>query len=991
MYGYFSSDATKFSWTIYEIQTLPLEGVEVFFIQIEENTYCVVAKLGTGIPCYCDSDINVTLHFDNDGSDYTFDTVIPYGTSGLTIQNIGLPFSYGTSIDVPNGATLKYLPVSIGDYVNFVDGDYVDFSLVIDPNIKQIDILSSIAKKFNLVLIPDPNNGYNIRIEPYDYYIGTGQIHNWSDKISYDKGFTVEPALNYIESQIKFTDQEDNDEGNKLFKESNNRIYGQNIYYGPTAFKSQEKIIDTIFGPELIRKWDADNTNNISLPLGINYVGSNQQGYTQGDAYVNWIYKGVKTKPKLFWWLGSFNPFLDSALEVYNASNYWTTYEAYVSNTSGSTFTKFDRVPVISHTMPMGNPDSNKINNDTQCILFNSEYPSDEIGVQTFNTYTENDAFSTFYQGRVSNLYNPNTRVLTGYFNLNYSDIKNLEPQDLIKINEQFFVVSKIEAFNLTNRELTKVELVQFNNRPKQYVDRYFEYYYCDNPSVKYKFKTDFTNPNLLDSNFGWSIYYDHQIGNLSSTASGFTSTFRYVQNFSTTVYTPYYIYEISADDYVSSSATSWDCDTLHNYIYNTEQYGPFQYSMPTFWLNSTSTQTGTNLFADCASFATAASTYGILTGSSTYFGTTLCPSPTPTPTHTPTPTPTPTPIPTVNIEVDYYWRDASNLMNQTVNISYEPFGLLGTVTFNTVSGHTHFGPIGMQFNPDLISNQKSYCLSTTGTTSQVQNVSNLYVNNVFQGSPTSNTNGIIPVCPDLNATSSAGFLYTSVVANDNLRWELDDAFVGATHIKYDVNSLSSYPGTGSTLYDISGMPYNATLYNSPTYTSGLTSPDYLTFNGTNQYSVTPFNGQSDATYSVGGWVSIPTPGLDNFIIVRGEYESYVLCTRTGKFAVTVYTDVQHGAIGTTSIVSNQWYYVIGVYNHITRRAKIYVNGQLQRNNEVVGYGIAPSSTGWTLGYNQKFATYSNVNISTMDIYQYEISSSEILNNFNSTKSLYGY
>lgn len=616
LYGYFSSDATKFSWTIYNIQTLPLAGVEVFFVSISGEVYCVVSKLGTGIPCYCDSDINITLNF-NTGS---IDTVIPYGTSGLTINSGGSTFISGSSSDVPNGSTLKYLPKAVGDYVNFVDGDYVDFSLVIDQNIKQIDLLSSIAKKFNLVLVPDPNNGYNIRIEPYDFYIGTGSIHNWSDKISYDKGFTVQPALNFIESEILFTDQEDNDEGNKLFKDSNNRIYGQNTYYGPTSFKSQEKKIDTIFGPEIIRKWDSDNVNNIGLPLGINYVGSNSQAQSGTSINVNWQYKGVKTKPKLFWWLGSFNPFLDSALEVYDASKYYTTYQVYVSNTSGTTATKFSNIPVISHTMPMGNPDNNKINNDSQCILFNSEYPTDDIGVQTFNTYTENDAFSTFYQGRVSNLYNSNTRVLTGYFNLDYSDIKNLQPQDLIKINEQYFVVSKINEFNMTNKELTQVELVQFNNAVKTYTDRYFKYYYCDNTSVVYKFKTDFTNSNLLDSNFGWSVYYDHQIGNLSSTASGFTSSFRYIQGTNTTVYTPYSIYEVSKQEY-DASGLDWSNDSLHNHIYNDETNGPFQYSMPTFWLNSGSTQTGTNLFTNCAAFASAASTYGITVGSSTYFG----------------------------------------------------------------------------------------------------------------------------------------------------------------------------------------------------------------------------------------------------------------------------------------------------------------------------------------------------------------------------------
>ena len=635
LYGYFSSDNVKFSWTIYEIQSLPIEGVEVFFVPEGTDVLCVVAKLGTGIPVFCDEDINVRLFYFNDYTYeyYPVDAVIPYGTSGITVSDIGLPFVYGESSQVPNGTSLSYLPKAVGDSVTFVDGDYVDFSLVIDQNIKQIDLLSSIAKKFNLVLIPDPDDGYKIRIEPYDYFIGTGVVHNWTDKLSFDKGFSVQPALNFIESELFISDSEDSDEGNAQFRKSNNRIYGQNIVYNPTDFKSQRKEITTIFGPQLLRKWDADNTNNISLPLGINYVSNSSEA--QGNQ-VNWQYNGVKTKPKLFWYLGAFNPFLDVVGETYDATYYYKTYVAYISNSSGDTFNQFDRLPVISHTMPMGMTDRQKINNDSQCILFNSELPVDTtIGVQPYNTYTENDAYTSFYQGRVSNLYNPNTRVLTGYFDLNYSDIKNLQPQDLIKVNEQYFVVSKINDFNLTNRELSQVELIQFNNSPKTYTDRYFQYYYCDNPSKIYKFKTYFTEPNLLDSNFGWSIYYDHQVGNLSGQTSGFTSSFKYVQGFSTTVYTPYTMYEVDEATY-NTSGIDWDSDTLHNHIYDDEIGGPFQYSMPTFWLNSGSTRQGSNLFTNCDNFYSTASTWGILTGSSTYFGVALTPTPTPTPTITP-------------------------------------------------------------------------------------------------------------------------------------------------------------------------------------------------------------------------------------------------------------------------------------------------------------------------------------------------------------------
>jgi len=650
LYGFYSSDNTKFSWTIYEIPVLPPEGVEIIFVQDGSKAYAVVCKLGTGVPCYCSTDINVSFEiYDPYGEYYYYqDEVIPSGISGKTLTDT-YDVVGGTADVTVSPGPLSYLPKPVGSSVQFVDGDFVDFSLVIDQNIKQIDILSSIAKKFNLILIPDPNDPTNIRIEPYDFFIGTGVVHNWSDKISFDKGFTVQPALDFIESQIIFTDAEDNDEGNKLFKTNVNRTYGVNNYYGPTSFKSNEKKIQTIFGPELIRQWDTAGTApnaNINLPLGINYVGSSSEQPSGNSTKVTWTYKGVKTKPKLFWWLGCFNPFLDIVGETYDASKAYKTYLTFISNSSGSTYNQFDRIPVISHTMPMGLSDADKINNDSQCILFNSELPTDIIGVQTFNTYTENDAYTTFYQNRVTNIYNPNTRVLTGNFDLSYSDLKNFSPEDLIKINEQYFVVSKIEGFNLTNRELTKVELIQFNGAVKQYPTRYFMYDYCDGLNdCTFKFKTDFTNPSILDTNFGWSIYYDHSVGSLVGQTTGFTSTFKYIQG-STTVYCPYNMYEVDEDTY-NSTGSDWTNDTLRNNIYS-QPYGPFQFNMPTFWISSDSQRQGTNLFNNCDEFYTTATTWGITTGSSIYFGQCIQNTPTPTPTKTPTGTPTPTPTQTI-------------------------------------------------------------------------------------------------------------------------------------------------------------------------------------------------------------------------------------------------------------------------------------------------------------------------------------------------------
>ena len=650
LYGYFSSEATKFSYKINTIQEFAPEGVELITLVTGGNANVYVCKVGTGIPCYSLSDINITVitEYPYESIQYELPATIKAFTTGTTVNLGGDDYveTRTNSFATISAGPLKYLPQPVGTSIPYTDGLPVDFSQVIDINIKQIDLLGSIAKKFNLVFVSNPDNPIEIEIEPYDFYIGTGTIYDWSDKISYDRGWSVEPALNFVESQLTITDLEDSDEGNKQFKQRNNRVYGSNIVYNPTDFKSQEKNIETIFGAQLIRKWDDVNTNNIGLPLGINYVANNQPA--SGGSVVEWQYTGIKTKPKLMFWLGGFNPFLDIVGETYNQSNF-PTYKVYVNNSDATTYFTSDKIPVISHTMPMGLSDAvkNSYNgNDSLCILFNSEQVTDIEGtIRTYNTYTENDAYNKFYNNRITNIYNPNTRFLSGFFNLKYNDVKLLKPNDIIKIQEQYFSWNRISDFNLTQREMTKVELVQLNVNPQEYPTRYFIYSYCNGGDC-YKIKTDFTNPNLRDTNFGWSVYYDFQVGSLSGQTSGFTSTFVDIQG-GFPKYVPYSMYEVTKEQYDSTICASSDCgDTLLTYII--DNGGLFSSAnMPTFWVNSGTTITGINVFNNCTEFNSTASTYGILTGTSTNHGGSLCPTPTPTSSSTPTPTPTSTPMPT--------------------------------------------------------------------------------------------------------------------------------------------------------------------------------------------------------------------------------------------------------------------------------------------------------------------------------------------------------
>jgi uncharacterized delta-60 repeat protein len=383
--------------------------------------------------------------------------------------------------------------------------------------------------------------------------------------------------------------------------------------------------------------------------------------------------------------------------------------------------------------MPMGLADQYKINNDSLCILFNSEQPTDTIGVQTYNTYTENDMYNTFYKNRITNIYDPNTRFVSGYFDLNYAEISNLRVNDVIRINEQFFIVNKIEDYNLTNRELTKVELIQFNVSPQTYPTRYFTYQYCDNSNYCYKLKTDFTQPNLLDTNFVWSNYYDHQVGLLTGSTTGFTST---IYNFNTgsfqVEYIPYTMNEISEDSYNNLDCYDITCDTLMNKEYSNslDRLGVFR----PFW--ESTGYTGANVFQSCSTFNTARSSYGIITGSSLTYGETPC-------------------ISTIEYIISGSNPDAHTLTFSSSSMQFPSTGTSVTFSGYTTSGTTFTRNLGTQIIPahnlqktGTFIAGSNLCSNITGDTSTYY--FELYKNNVLIGTSSSTSEYMNSSCPSV-------------------------------------------------------------------------------------------------------------------------------------------------------------------------------------------------------------------------------------------------
>jgi hypothetical protein len=217
--------------------------------------------------------------------------------------------------------------------------------------------------------------------------------------------------------------------------------------------------------------------------------------------------------------------------------------------------------------------------------------------------------------------------------------------------------------------------------------------------------------------------------------------------------------------------------------------------------------------------------------------------------------------------------------------------------------------------------------------------------------------------------------------------------------LNYDISNGACYPGSGSLVTDLTGSS-NATLVNTPTYTSGGGS--YLTFNGTNQYlgtntslgsKLSPPN--TSTTISIFVWVY----PMDNGVIVSelgqttpntGWHDSQIeMVAGTLKFSVW---QNQSGFSSTIATPLNAWYYVGFTYNGTVLTG--YVNGV----SAVTSGTISRATPGANLYYavasldgtNLGDGTYANMRFGGMQIYNTALSSGSVQQNFNAQKSRFG-
>jgi hypothetical protein len=190
----------------------------------------------------------------------------------------------------------------------------------------------------------------------------------------------------------------------------------------------------------------------------------------------------------------------------------------------------------------------------------------------------------------------------------------------------------------------------------------------------------------------------------------------------------------------------------------------------------------------------------------------------------------------------------------------------------------------------------------------------------------------------------------------------------------YDATNPKSYPGSGNTVYDLSGNGRNGTLTNGVAYSSN--NRGYFIFDGSNDYidcSSIPSTFWVDNSWSVAFWIKFDgiNIGIDQGIC--GTNGNVHLLQRGTSFHLGLWAN---DSASVTVPVANNWYHVVFCYNNLNYLQRIFVNGVIDRSttgskSSVTGTGTAFGRVPWGYGYLKgqiASAQFYNRNLSADEI-----------------------
>jgi hypothetical protein len=225
---------------------------------------------------------------------------------------------------------------------------------------------------------------------------------------------------------------------------------------------------------------------------------------------------------------------------------------------------------------------------------------------------------------------------------------------------------------------------------------------------------------------------------------------------------------------------------------------------------------------------------------------------------------------------------------------------------------------------------------------------------------------------------------------------------VAGLNLYLDGKQTSSYPGSGSTWYDLTSFGNNATLYNSPTYDgtslvfSGAgTAPAPGTV-GSVQYGQVPNGVYFNGDFTINTWIKISAYNNWQRIIDFGNGAGNNSVLLASTYGTSGYPGFYVGNGGnstqfqsTAQLSYNTWYNVGATMSGTT--GTIYVNGSAA-GSQTMGYTAANVTRQYCYIGRSEWAGDGMFQggIGAILIYNRALSASEMLTNYTALRTGYG-
>lgn len=213
--------------------------------------------------------------------------------------------------------------------------------------------------------------------------------------------------------------------------------------------------------------------------------------------------------------------------------------------------------------------------------------------------------------------------------------------------------------------------------------------------------------------------------------------------------------------------------------------------------------------------------------------------------------------------------------------------------------------------------------------------------------------------------------------------------------LSLDAGDRNSYPGSGTTWFDLTGNSNSGSLVNGPTFNTG--SGGSIVFDGVDDnvtFSSIPGTSFSliSSSFTTEFWIYTTTGSSQGFISsnqspTNGGQYAFVIRSNgifSSFYGTVTYTDVYGG-----DVVTGSWSHYVNTFNYTNQTSSIYVNGVLKGAGSMQSSPLNTSAS-LIIGRYAFGGGYLKGNIASAKVYNRALPSQEVLQNYNAQKSRFG-